>query len=210
MIVCQMIHRLIHASKERCRSTAASFLSLELRNRCSGSVTAIAQHPKGRHPKGSVGRGGHAAWPSRRLPSSTQSKAGDLPLPIGCTLAARHVRLQTGAATAARHGATGLNQGNQRVTGMTANQAEFPVVASNFEFGQHGQSGAWVSELMPHTAKIVDKLCFLKAVNTEAINHDPGITFLQTGHQQPGRPSLGAWLSYGLGSENQDLPGSSC
>ena len=98
-------------------------------------------------------------------------------------------------------------RGDQRVTGMTANQAEFPVVASSFEFAQHGQSGAWVSELMPHTAGVVDKLCFLKAVNTEAINHDPGITFLQTGHQQPGRPSLGAWLSYGLGSENQDLPG---
>ncbi len=98
-------------------------------------------------------------------------------------------------------------RGDQRVTGMTANQAEFPVVASNFEFAQHGESGAWVSELMPNVAGVVDKLCFLKAMNTEAINHDPGITFLQTGHQQPGRPSLGAWLSYGLGSENEDLPG---
>ena len=97
-------------------------------------------------------------------------------------------------------------RGEQRVTGMTANQAEFPITASMFEFAQHGESGAWVSELMPHTAGIVDKLCFLKAVHTEAINHDPGITYLQTGHQQPGRPSLGAWLSYGIGSENHDLP----
>ena len=97
-------------------------------------------------------------------------------------------------------------RGDQRVTGMTANQAEFPITASMFEFAQHGESGAWVSELMPNTARIADKLCFLKAVNTEAINHDPGITYLQTGHQQPGRPSLGAWLSYGIGSENQDLP----
>ena len=90
---------------------------------------------------------------------------------------------------------------------MTANQASFPVVAPQFEFKQHGQSGAWVSELMPNVARLSDKLCFLRAVNTEAINHDPGITFLQTGHQQPGRPSLGAWLSYGLGSENENLPG---
>jgi len=97
-------------------------------------------------------------------------------------------------------------RGDQRVTGMTANQDSFPITASMFEFAQHGDSGAWVSELMPNTARIADKLCFLKAVNTEAINHDPGITYLQTGHQQPGRPSLGAWLSYGIGSENSDLP----
>ena len=97
-------------------------------------------------------------------------------------------------------------RGDQRVTGMTANQDEFPVVASRFAFNQHGQSGAWVSELMPNVASVADDLCFLKAVNTEAINHDPGITFFQTGHQQPGRPSLGAWLSYGLGSENENLP----
>ncbi len=98
-------------------------------------------------------------------------------------------------------------RGDQRVTGMTANQESFPVTASRFEFAQHGQSGAWVSELMPKTAEIVDDLCFLKAVNTEAINHDPGITFIQTGHQQPGRPSFGSWINYGLGSDNEDLPG---
>jgi uncharacterized protein (DUF1501 family) len=94
----------------------------------------------------------------------------------------------------------------QRLTGMTANQASFPVVSSMFNFQQHGESGAWVSELLPHTAKIADDLCIVKTVNTEAINHDPGITFLQTGHQQPGRPSMGAWMSYGLGSMNSDLP----
>jgi hypothetical protein len=94
----------------------------------------------------------------------------------------------------------------QRITGMTSGQDRLPIASSMFEFKQHGQSGAWVSDLMPHTAKIADDLCFIKTVNTEAINHDPGMTFIQTGSQQPGRPSLGAWLSYGLGSDNQDLP----
>ena len=94
----------------------------------------------------------------------------------------------------------------QRITGMTSEQPTFPVTPSIFEFEQHGQSGAWISELLPHTARIADELCFLKTVNTEAINHDPAITYIQTGHQQPGRPSLGAWLSYGLGSQNDDLP----
>jgi hypothetical protein len=95
----------------------------------------------------------------------------------------------------------------QRLTGMTSGQASFPLASTRFAFQQHGQSGAWVSELMPHTAKVADELCFVKSMHTEAINHDPGITYLQTGHQQPGRPSMGAWLSYGLGTENDDLPG---
>jgi hypothetical protein len=94
----------------------------------------------------------------------------------------------------------------QRLTGMTATQSTFPVAPSLFKFAQHGNSGAWVSELMPHTAKIVDQLCFIKSMHTEAINHDPAVTFFQTGAQIAGRPSIGAWLSYGLGSENQDLP----
>ena len=94
----------------------------------------------------------------------------------------------------------------QRITGMTSGQASFPCVAPMFKFGQHGKSGAWVSELLPNVAKVVDDLAFVKSVNTEAINHDPATTFIQTGSQQPGRPSLGAWLSYGLGSENQNLP----
>jgi uncharacterized protein (DUF1501 family) len=94
----------------------------------------------------------------------------------------------------------------QRITGMTSGQSSFPCVAPMFNFAQHGQSGAWVSELMPNVAKVVDNIAFVKSVNTEAINHDPATTFIQTGSQQPGRPSLGAWLSYGLGSENQNLP----
>ncbi|MHC4996260.1 MAG: DUF1501 domain-containing protein [Planctomycetota bacterium] len=94
----------------------------------------------------------------------------------------------------------------QRLTGMTSGQKRFPVAPSMFKFRRHGQSGAWVSELMPHIASIADDLCFIKTMHTEAINHDPAITFFQTGHQIAGRPSIGAWLSYGLGSMNEDLP----
>jgi hypothetical protein len=85
-------------------------------------------------------------------------------------------------------------------------QSSLPVARSMFEFSQHGQAGTWVSELLPHTAKIADDITVIKTMNTDAINHDPAITFIQTGFQQPGRPSIGAWLSYGLGSENQNLP----
>jgi hypothetical protein len=94
----------------------------------------------------------------------------------------------------------------QRLTGMSANQASLPLAGSAFKFQRHGQSGAWVSEVLPHTAKIVDDLCFIKSLHTEAINHDPAITFFQTGSQIAGRPSMGAWLSYGLGSANENLP----
>lgn len=94
----------------------------------------------------------------------------------------------------------------QRITGMTSGQSRLPVASSIFKFAQHGKSGAWVSELLPHTAKVVDDLAIIKTMNTDAINHDPAITFIQTGFQQPGRPSLGAWVSYGIGSENQNLP----
>ncbi|MFN0019183.1 MAG: DUF1501 domain-containing protein [Pirellulaceae bacterium] len=94
----------------------------------------------------------------------------------------------------------------QRITGMTAGQKSFPCAAPIFNFAQHGESGSWVSELLPHTAKIADRIAIVKSLNTEAINHDPAITFLQTGSQQPGRPSFGAWLDYGLGSENDNLP----
>ena len=93
----------------------------------------------------------------------------------------------------------------QRVA-QTMGQSTLPVTRSLFSFAQHGKSGTWVSELLPHTAKIVDDITVIKTMNTEAINHDPAITFIQTGFQQPGRPSMGAWLSYGLGSENQNLP----
>jgi hypothetical protein len=94
----------------------------------------------------------------------------------------------------------------QRITGMTAKQSTLPVAPSPFRFAQHGKHGAWVSELLPKTAGAVDDLCIVRSVHSEAINHDPAITYLQTGHQQPGRPSFGSWVSYGLGAENRDLP----
>ena len=94
----------------------------------------------------------------------------------------------------------------QRLTGMTSGQSSFPVVKSLFKFAQHGHCGAWVSELLPYIADIVDDIAIVKTVNTEAINHDPAITYIQTGFQQPGRPCMGSWLSYGLGTANQNLP----
>src|SRR5262245_249524 len=96
--------------------------------------------------------------------------------------------------------------GGQRLTTMTSGQARFPIAPSKYKFAQHGKAGTWVSELLPWTAKIVDELCVIRSVHTEAINHDPAINYVCTGHQLPGRPSLGAWLSYGLGSENANLP----
>ena len=100
----------------------------------------------------------------------------------------------------------GFIEKTQRLTGMTSGQKSFPVARSNWKFAQHGESRAWVSEILPHTAKVVDDLCFVKSMHTEAINHDPGVTFFQTGHQQPGRPSMGSWMSYGLGTDNGNLP----
>ena len=97
-------------------------------------------------------------------------------------------------------------RGGQRLTGMSAAQSSFPVASSRFKFQKHGQSGIELSELLPHTAKIADDISVIRSLHTEAINHDPAITFLQTGHQLAGRPSIGSWLSYGLGSENDDLP----
>jgi len=94
----------------------------------------------------------------------------------------------------------------QRLTGMTSKQESFPIAPTAFKFARRGESGAWVSDLLPHTAKITDDLCFIKSMHTEAINHDPAITLMQTGAQLAGRPSIGAWLSYGLGSMNEDLP----
>jgi hypothetical protein len=94
----------------------------------------------------------------------------------------------------------------QRLTGMSASQSTFPVVPSKFAFARRGQSGAWVSDLLPHTAKIADRLTFLKTVHTEEINHDPAVTMMQTGFRLGGRPSLGAWVSYGVGAETENLP----
>jgi len=94
----------------------------------------------------------------------------------------------------------------QRLTGMTAYQSSFPTAPSIFKFAQHGNSGMWMSELLPYTSKVADELCLIRSMHTEAINHDPAVTFFQTGFQLAGRPSIGAWISYGLGSENKDLP----
>ena len=94
----------------------------------------------------------------------------------------------------------------QRLTGMSGNQASLPMAGAQFKFERHGECGMWVSELLPRTAAIVDDLCFVRSMQTEAINHDPAITFLQTGSELAGRPSMGAWVSYGLGTENRDLP----
>ncbi len=94
----------------------------------------------------------------------------------------------------------------QRLTGMTSKQESFPIAPSMFNFSQRGKSGSWVSDLLPHTAKVSDELCCIKTMHTTAINHDPAITFFQTGAQLAGRPSMGSWLSYGLGSDNKDLP----
>ena len=98
-----------------------------------------------------------------------------------------------------------IRQG-QRLTGMSGNQSSLPLVGTPFKFEQRGESGAWMSDLLPHTAKVADELCFIKSMHTEAINHGPGVTFMQTGSQLAGRPSMGAWLSYGLGSMNENLP----
>ncbi len=94
----------------------------------------------------------------------------------------------------------------QRLTGMTAKQKRFPIAPSKYQFSQNGESGMWVSELLPSTAKMVDDMCFVRSMHTDAINHEPAITMMQTGNMNAGRPCLGSWLSYGLGTENQNLP----
>ncbi len=94
----------------------------------------------------------------------------------------------------------------QRLTTMTSGQARFPIAPSKYKFAQHGKNGMWVSELLPHTAKMVDELCFIRSMHTDAINHEPAITYMQTGNQITGRPCLGSWVSYGLGSLNDNLP----
>src|SRR2546426_4538939 len=94
----------------------------------------------------------------------------------------------------------------QRLTGMTAYQEKFPTAPSIFKFERHGQCGMWLSGLIPHTARVADEISLIRSLHTEAINHDPAVTFFQTGFQLAGRPSIGSWISYGLGSENQSLP----
>ena len=95
----------------------------------------------------------------------------------------------------------------QRLTGMSSGQSRFPVVASQYKFSQHGECGAWISELLPYTAKVVDDLCIVKSMQTHAINHGPAISYMQTGDERPGAASMGSWVTYGLGSVNENLPG---
>ena len=97
-------------------------------------------------------------------------------------------------------------RGEQRVTGMTAHQKSFPLAGSKFNFAQYGKGRIWLSEILPYHQQIADEMCVIKSMHTEAINHDPAVTFLQTGSQQGARPSFGSWVSYGLGSENKNLP----
>src|SRR4051812_33152053 len=94
----------------------------------------------------------------------------------------------------------------QRLTTMTSGQARFPIAPSKYKFQQHGKSGMWVSELLPYTARMVDEMCFIRSMHTEAINHEPAICYMQTGNQITGRPCLGSWMSYGLGALNNSLP----
>jgi len=176
-----------------------------------------------RHLLGRVGLGATAlaGLLNEQLVAAGANATGGLPgLPHFAPKAKRVIYLfQSGAPSqldlfdhkpllAARHGTDlpdSIRQG-QRLTGMTATQERFPIAPTRFRFAQHGRSGAWLSELLPHTARMADELCFIKTLHTEAINHDPAITFFQTGAQLAGRPSIGSWLSYGLGSENRDLP----
>ncbi|MFM8436440.1 MAG: DUF1501 domain-containing protein, partial [Planctomycetia bacterium] len=94
----------------------------------------------------------------------------------------------------------------QRLTTMTSGQARFPIAPSKYKFAQHGKSGMWVTELLPYTAKMVDEMCFIRSMHTEAINHEPAITYMQTGNMNAGKPCIGSWISYGLGTMNQELP----
>lgn len=111
-----------------------------------------------------------------------------------------------GLAKLAKTELPGEVRGEQRLTGMTAGQSSFPVAPSIFPFQQRGESGTWVSDLFPHMGSVVDKACVIRSMHTEAINHDPAITFFQTGSQLPGRPSMGSWVAYGLGAINENLP----
>ena len=146
-------------------------------------------------------------WSAGFAAFCTEGEACDLPLPVGRPVATGALRLQATTRKLPGQDLPDSIRRGQRLTGMTAHQTHFPTAPSIYKFAQHGNSGATLSELLPHTAKIADDLCFIKSMNTEQINHDPAITFALTGFQLAGRPSLGSWVGYGLGSENKDLPG---
>ncbi len=173
-----------------------------------------------RHFFGRTATGLGAAALASLLPKSAQAAGGLAGLPHFAPKAKRVILLhQSGGPSQldtfdykpglAKHRGIDLPDSvrmGQRITGMTSGQSTLPVAPSIFSFQRYGETGTWVSELLPHTAKIVDDLAIIKTMHTEAINHDPAITFFQSGFQQPGRPSMGAWVSYGLGSENENLP----
>ena len=151
----------------------------------------------------------HRAGRPRRARATALRAAGarrNLPVHVGGAVATGFVGLQAAVEPAARRAIARLGARWARLTGMSGNQSSIPLVGSPFKFGQHGAHGAWFSELLPHTASIADDLCIVRSMFTEAINHGPGVTLFQTGTQIAGRPSIGAWLSYGLGQENADLP----
>ncbi len=162
----------------------------------------------------------HAATPASATPATSSAARGILAAPHIAPRAKRIIYLfQAGGPSQLetfdykpllneRNGQPlpdSVRQG-QRLTGMSANQSILPLAGSLFKFNRHGKNGTWVSELLPHTARVIDDLCIINSMYTEAINHDPAITFFQTGSQIAGRPSFGSWLSYGLGSENDNLP----
>ncbi len=151
-----------------------------------------------------------AAGPETALPQpSREGEARHLPFPVRRPLADGPLRPEAGDGGAARRqGPARIDPPGPAAHHDDSGQKSFPVAPSIFKFAQHGQSGAWMwmSELLPHLSGIADDLCFIRSMHTEAINHDPAITFCQTGHQLAGRPSIGAWLSYGLGTDNADLP----
>lgn len=177
-----------------------------------------------RHFLGRTASGiGVAALASLLNPKGWAAGAMDSAAPIGCHVAPKARRViwltQAGAPSQLdlfdykpalkarfREELPESVRGGQRLTGMTSGQKSFPIAPSLFEFRQHGAGGAWFSEILPYTAQVADEICVIRSMHTEAINHDPAMTFLQTGSQVAGRPSLGAWLSYGLGSVNRNLP----
>ena len=167
--------------------------------------TALTTALGGRPTRCQCGTAQRSAGPSALR---AESETSHLPLHGRCAVAARYLRLQTGSRGPVQQDLPPSVRGTQRLTGMTSRQARLPIAPSIFKFTRHpnAENGLWVSDLLRRTGEVADEFCVIKSMTTEQINHGPGITFMQTGHQIPGRPAIGAWLSYGLGSANHDLP----
>ena len=163
-----------------------------------GTVTPPSTPPK-RYARG---------LPSNNAEFHPESEEGDLSVPIRRAIKQMELSADPKPDLEKLRGEDLLAsiRNGQRLTGMTSGQKMFPVAPNIFKFNQHGQSGMWLSELLPHLGEVVDDICFINSMFTDAINHDPAVTFFQTGSQLAGRPSIGSWLSYGLGTQNQDLP----